>query len=37
MPNQQRSNEEMDALASRPAMAEGYGIAPATEGKLLPW
>jgi len=37
MPNQQRSIEEMDALASRPLMAEGYGIAPATEGKLLPW
>jgi len=37
MPNQQRSNEEMDVLASRPMMAESYGIAPATEGKLLPW
>ena len=37
MPNQERSNEEMDALASRPVMAEGYGIAPITEGKLIPW
>jgi hypothetical protein len=37
MPNQKRSNEEIDALATRPVMAEGYGIAPATEGKLLPW
>ena len=37
MPKQQRSNKEMDALASRPVMAEGYGIAPITEGKLIPW
>ena len=37
MPNQQRSNEEIDALATRPVGPEGYGIAPITEGKLLPW
>ena len=37
MPSQQRSNTEIDALASRPAMPEGYGIAPPTEGKLIPW
>ncbi len=37
MPNQQRSNKEMDALADRPVMAEGYGIVPVTEGNLIPW
>lgn len=37
MPNQPRSNEEMDALATRPVVPDGYGIAPITEGKLLPW
>ena len=36
MPKQQRSNKEMDALADRPVMAEGYGIVPVTEGKQLP-
>ena len=37
MPNQQRSHEEMDALASRPAVPDGYGLAPPKEGAFLPW
>jgi general stress protein 26 len=37
MPNRKRTNEEIDALASRPAMPEGYGLAVSTEGSLIQW